>query len=65
MSKKLLLSTDRAFSALSKEKGMNYAFMKYLASDGVLLRSNSMLIVGKGVIRNLNSADDKTFTLTW
>ena len=34
---KELIAVDKAFSALSKEKGMNYAFVFYVAEDGVML----------------------------
>ena len=42
-----LIAIDKAFSALSREKGMNYAFLSYVAEDGVMLSPNRMPIVGK------------------
>jgi ketosteroid isomerase-like protein len=58
---------DISFSNLSKEKGMNFAFLEYLADDGVLLRPNMYPVVGKDTIKKtfFDEADDKNLTLTW
>lgn len=58
---------DISFSNLSKEKGMNYAFLEYLAEDGVLLRPNMYPVAGKETIKKtfFDEADDKNLTLTW
>lgn len=62
----VLKETDRAFSQLSYEKGMNHAFETYIANDGVVLRNNSLPIVGKDeVISRHFSRPDSTFRLTW
>ena len=63
--KDILIQTDLEFSSLSKEKGMNFAFLQYVADDGILLRANSMPIVGKDNIAVLFKGDDSNFTLTW
>lgn len=64
--KQALIKTDSEFSNLSKEKGMNEAFLTYVAEDGVLLRRNSLPIKGKNVIREkLLSSPDTSVTLTW
>lgn len=61
-----LMETDRAFSELSKEKGMNHAFTTYCASDGVLLRPQSMPVTGKEAISELvQQTDDSAFQLSW
>ncbi|SMD31980.1 protein of unknown function [Reichenbachiella faecimaris] len=62
----VLKETDRAFSQLSYEKGMNHAFETYIADDGVVLRNNSLPIVGKDTVINRHfSRPDSTFRLTW
>ena len=64
MSEKLI-AIDRAFSVLSKEKGMNYAFLAYVAEDGVILSPNRLPIVGKNRIMTLFSGDDSETDFTW
>lgn len=62
----ILKNVDRAFSMLSLEKGMNHAFESYIAESGVVLRNNSLPIVGKElVITSQFSRPDTTFRLTW
>ncbi len=62
----VLLDTDRAFSQLSYDKGMNHAFASYIADNGVVLRNNSFPIVGKdSVLSRHFSRPDTTFRLTW
>ena len=65
VNKNELLETDLTFSELSEAKGMNHAFMEYLADGGVLLKPNKMPIVGKDAINKLFEGDDSNFTLTW
>jgi ketosteroid isomerase-like protein len=60
-----IMKTDIAFSDLSKEKGRNAAFLEYIDSTCVLLRSNSNPIVGKDAIRFYQENADTSFTLTW
>ena len=61
-----LIAADRAFSDLSREKGMNHAFESYIAEDGVMLRPESMPIIGKdAVVSQLLQGDDSSITLTW
>lgn len=59
------MDVDRNFSKLSVEKGMNKAFMEYLADDGVLLRPNRMPVVGREKIMELFSRPDTSFSLSW
>lgn len=62
----VLSETDRFYSAMSAEKGMNASFMAMFDSAGVILRANQMPIEGLASIRaSLMSESDSTFTLTW
>jgi hypothetical protein len=61
-----LLSTDRAFSMLSAEQGMNRAFETYCDDEGVLLRPGRRPVEGKAAIADLlNQNADSAFRLTW
>lgn len=63
---KVLSDTDKFYSALSAEKGMNAAFLDMFDSAGVILRANKWPIEGYDAIRaTLLSESDSTFTLTW
>ena len=62
---KELIATDRAFSALSKEKGRNHAFASYVAEDGVMLSPNKMPVIGKNKIEALFYSDDSKLVFTW
>jgi len=53
------------FSNLSAKVGMRKAFLQYLDTTGVLLRSGHNPIVGKAAIDFLNPINDSSFTLTW
>jgi len=60
-----LIEVDRAFSAMSQEQGMKSAFIDYLDSNGTILRSNQMPIVGANAIDYLIQQDDTEYTLGW
>lgn len=60
-----LLDADRTFSRLSEEKGMKYAFLEYIDSNGVLLRPNQPPIVGADAVDFLIQQNDTTYTLKW
>ncbi len=63
---KMLSDTDRFYSALSAEKGMNAAFLAMFDSAGVKLQPKHMPIEGYEAIKaSLMSQDDSTFKLTW
>lgn len=62
---KSLMAIDRAFSRFCQKNGINAAFMKYIADDGVVLRPNTMPIIGKDAISNLYSGDDSGLILSW
>lgn len=58
--------TDRFYSALSAEKGMNAAFLAMFDSAGVMLTANNLPVVGQNAISELLSRrNDSAFTLTW
>jgi len=61
-----IIQTDIDFSNLSKKKGMNHAFLEYVADDGVLLRPFTYPIAGREKVSEaLLAGDDKNFQLTW
>jgi len=61
----LMMEADRNFSELSAQKGMKNAFLEYIDSNGVLLRSNSLPIVGADAVDYLIQQNDSNYTLTW
>jgi len=62
----LLLQTDLDFSAMSQQKGMNEAFLYFMANDGVILRNNSFPDVGKDKLKkHFAEQKDTSFILTW
>ena len=64
--KEEILNTDKAFSDLSKAKGMKHAFLEYAAEEVVILRENSFPQVGKKVMaERFKSFSDTGFVLTW
>lgn len=63
---KLLSDTDRFYSNLSAEKGMNASFLEMFDSAGVMLNANQMPIEGFQAIKaSIMSESDSAFTLTW
>ena len=60
-----MMNADREFSKMSEEKGMKNAFIEYLDSNGVLLRSNRLPIAGADAIDYLIQQNDTDYTLTW
>ncbi len=64
--RKEILSTDRAFSAMSADKGMQEAFLFYAASDMVKLQDGRLPVIGKEEFRNtFTGVADTMFRLTW
>jgi ketosteroid isomerase-like protein len=62
----ILYETERYYSALSAEKGMNASFLEMFDSAGVILRANHQPIEGYDSIKAiLMRESDTTFTLTW
>jgi ketosteroid isomerase-like protein len=61
-----LIEADKNFSTLSEKEGMQKAFLRYIDDDGVLLRDNSMPIIGIEKLSELyNNKSDTGFILTW
>jgi ketosteroid isomerase-like protein len=61
-----IMRTDRHYSAISAEDGMNASFLSMFDSSGTLLRRNHYPVEGIQAIRKLLLAEEDTsFTLTW
>ena len=60
-----IMNADRAFSDMSKEKGMRSAFLHYADSAAVLLRSGHFPLKGSDAMEYLQNINDSVFTLTW
>ena|SRR5665647_1954326 len=60
-----MMEADRAFSKLSEERGMKYALMQYIDSKGVLLRPNTIPIVGGEAIDYISQGNDTSYIMTW
>lgn len=60
-----LMSVDRDFSEMSNQKGMKAAYIEFIDSNGVMLRTNHMPIVGANAIDYLIQQDDEGYALTW
>ena len=63
--KQQMINTDIAFSRMSLEKGVKYAFLEYIDSNGVLLKPANFPIVGADAIDYLIQMDDSAYTLQW
>jgi ketosteroid isomerase-like protein len=63
--KEQLMQVDIDFSNLSKDKGMNHAFLSYADENAVLLKPNSYPIQGIEILRERYSKPDTSFTLLW
>ena len=59
--KQELMNVDAQFSKLSEARGVNEAFISYLAEDGVLLRPNNFPILGKEIIKERIAHGEKTY----
>ncbi len=60
-----LIKADKAFSVRCETNGMKDAFIDYLDSNGVLIRSNHLPIVGANAIDYLIQQDDSGYKLSW
>lgn len=60
-----MMDTDKAFSQMSREKGMKKAFIEYMDGEGVLLRPNQYPLIGASAIDFLSQVNDTAFTLEW
>jgi ketosteroid isomerase-like protein len=60
-----MLEADRAFSQLSQQQGMRAAYMNFMDSTGVLLRPNTLPMVGADAVDYISMGNDSAFTMTW
>lgn len=60
-----MIDADKAFSKLSREKGMKKAFIEYMDGEGVLLRPNQYPLIGASAIDFLSQVNDTAFSLEW
>jgi len=64
--KESILKTDREFSEYSSKNGMKKAFELFGDENMVMLRENSMPVVGKTAFSDLyKNFDDSQMTLVW
>jgi len=64
--KERILKTDREFSDYSSKNGMKKAFLLFGDENMVMLRENSMPVVGKTAFSDLyKNFDDSQMTLVW
>ena len=60
-----LVRVDKAFSEMSRQKGMKAAFLAYIDDRGVLLRKNSYPVIGQQAKDLVKKMNDSSFSLTW
>ena len=60
-----IMKVDREFSKLSEETNISEAFYEFAAESAVILRENSMPIIGRSNISNLFENTDRNIVLTW
>jgi ketosteroid isomerase-like protein len=64
--KESILKTDREFSEYSSKNGMKKAFLLFGDESMVMLRENSMPVIGKAAFKNLyKDFDDSEMTMVW
>ncbi len=63
--KPAMIQADRDFSKLSEQKGMRYAMMHFIDGKGILLRPNTLPIVGGDAINFISQGNDSSYTMTW
>ena len=63
--KPAMIQADRDFSLLSQEKGMKYAMIQFIDGRGVLLRPNTLPMVGGNAINFISQGNDSSYTMTW
>jgi ketosteroid isomerase-like protein len=60
-----MIAADREFSKLSEEKGMRFALLQYIDSNGVLLRPDAAPLVGGNAINFISQGNDTAYKMTW
>ncbi len=56
---------DIDFANFSKEHGMRKAFLEYIDDDGIMMRDNSLPLIGAHAIDYITSMNDSSVLLTW
>ena len=65
LAKDEIMKADKAFSNMSKSRGMKKAFLEFMDDNGILLRPGHMPIIGADAIDFLSQANDTSYTLIW
>ncbi len=60
-----IIVADKGFSKLSEEKGTQAAFLEYIDSNGVLLRPNSLPLIGADAMDFISQSKDTSYIMTW
>ncbi|CAN5499824.1 hypothetical protein BH11BAC3_BH11BAC3_20590 [soil metagenome] len=60
-----MIEADREFSKMSEHEGIKNALMHYIDNKGVLLRPNSMPLVGGNAVDYISQGNDTSYTMTW
>lgn len=60
-----MIAAEISFSTLSQEKGTRKALMEYIDSNGVLLRPNTLPMVGANAIDFISQANDTAYIMVW
>ncbi len=61
-----IINTDKAFSAMSAEKGMREAFVAFAADEVIKPQDGGQPVIGKeSLMRSFEGAPARDFVLTW
>lgn len=62
-----ILETEQSFAKMTKEEGIQKAFLNYAAEDAVLMRSNNLIIGKKAIFNHFENQPSKNteVNLTW
>ena len=60
-----MMEADRDFSKMSEEKGLKTALLHYIDNRGILLRPNTIPLVGGNAVDYISQGSDTTYTMTW
>ena len=60
-----MMKADTDFSELSEAKGMKNAFLEFIDSNGVLLRPDTLPIIGADAVDYLIAQNDTAYSLIW
>lgn len=63
--KPAMIQADRDFSKLSEERGLKLAMLQFIDGRGVLLRPNSLPMVGGDAINFISQGNDSSYSMTW